>query len=65
MVELAIEKKGGKIKNLNEIQIEDQVGIAGKVMIAEVGWAAGGIKMIILSKEETYSEIKMETSELF
>ncbi len=65
MAELALKMKGARIKILNEIHIEDKVGIAEMVMIAEVDWAAGGMKMIMPSKEETYSEIKMETSELF
>ena len=61
---LALGTRGARIKNLNEIPIEDQVGIVEKVMIAEVDWAIGGVKMINPSKEETYSEIEMKTSEL-
>ena len=64
MVVLALGTRGARIKNLNEIPIEDQVGIVEKVMIAEVDWAIGGVKMINPSKEETYSEIEMKTSEL-
>jgi hypothetical protein len=60
----ALGLKGARIINLNVILIDGPAGIVEKDLIAEVDWAAGGIKMMELSKGEIYLEIKIEMNDL-